>query len=87
MDAAECAQRSGVQVSDMTILIGPECGVRMIAGSDWPLEGLGRVHGAEMAYRVTQNPTGIRVEGRAEGRRCLMETSLPAHVARLLLGS
>ncbi len=87
MDAAECAERSGTVVSDLTILIGHQCGVRMIAGSDWPLEGLGRVHGAEMAYRISRHAAGIRLEGRGEGRRCVLETASPAATARLLLGS
>ena len=87
MDAAESALRSGGQVSDMTILISPEGGIRMVAGSDWPLESLGAYHGARMAYRVSQNQTGVRVEGRAEGRRCMLETAKPEFTARLLLGA
>jgi hypothetical protein len=85
MDAAESALRSGADISEMTILISPEGGIRMIAGSDWPLESLGRLHGARMAYRVSQNQAGIRVEGRAEGRSCILETAKPGYVARLLL--
>jgi hypothetical protein len=87
MDAAECAQRSGADLNEMTILIGREGGVRMIAGSDWPLEGLGRLHGAEMAYRISRNQAGIRLDGRSEGRRCVLETERPGYAARLLLGA
>ena len=87
MDAAECAQRSGADLSDVTILIGRECGIRMISGSDWPLESLGRVHGADMAYRISRNQAGVRLEGRAHGRRCTLETAKPAYAARLLLGA
>ena len=85
MDAAESALRSGAEISPMTILIGAEGGIRMIAGSDWPLESLGNLHGSRMAYRVSQNQAGIRVEGRADGRSCVLETTKPSHVARLLL--
>ena len=36
LDAAENASRAGHTPSDMTILISPEGGIRMIADSDWP---------------------------------------------------
>jgi hypothetical protein len=87
MDAAESALRSGAGISEMTILISPEGGIRMIADSDWPLESLGRLHGARMAYRVSQDRAGVRVEGRADGRRCLLETAKQSHIAYQLLNA
>ena len=71
----------------MTILVGRECGLRIIAGSDWPLDSLGRVHGAEMAYRLSRSNSGIQLEGKTQGRRCVLETARPAYAARLLLGA
>ena len=76
LNAAESAAGSGHSPSDMTILMTPQ-GIRMIAGSDWPLESLQLHHGAEMAYRVSQSAVIVRVEGRAGSRTCLFETVKP----------
>ena len=86
LDAAESASRSGQVCTDMTILIGPEGHIRMVADSDWPLESLARHHGAQSAYRVSEETGRIRVEGRDGMRRCLLESASPARIARLLLG-
>ena len=86
-EAAESTAEAGHIVTDMAILIGPEGGIRMIADSDWPLESLRLQHGAQMAYRVTQHQTSVKVEGRAGSRTCLFESEKPASVARLLLSS
>ena len=87
LDAAESAVQAGHTPSDMTILITAEGGIRMLADSDWPLDSLQQHHGAKMAYRVSQNASVVRVEGRADSRTCLFETQKPADVARRLLGS
>ena len=70
----------------MTILIGQDNGIRMIADSDWPLESLLLDRGARMAYRISSDSAGVRVEGREGSRRCVMEAASPARTARLLLG-
>jgi len=85
LNAAESAIESGHTPSDMTILIMPEGGIRMVADSDWPLESLQMHHGARMAYRVGQSASIVRVEGRAGNRTCLFETAKPERAARLLL--
>jgi hypothetical protein len=84
-DAAENAVRSGFTPSEMTILIGAEGGIRMLADSDWPLDSLQAHHGARMAYRVSQRATMVRVEGRAGSQTCLFETERPERAARHLL--
>jgi hypothetical protein len=84
-DAAENAVRSGHTPSEMTILIDAEGGIRMLADSDWPLDSLQAQHGAGMAYRVSQNASAVRVEGRAGSRTCLFETPRPERAARHLL--
>jgi hypothetical protein len=81
LDAAESAG----SCSEMTILIGQD-GIRMIANSDWPLDSLLWHHGARTAYRVSENRGSVRVEGREGSRRCVLESSSPSRVARLLLG-
>jgi hypothetical protein len=86
MDAAESASRQGQVCSEMTILIGPQGNIRMVADSDWPLDSLVWHHGAQSAYRVSERTGSIRVEGRDGTRRCLLASSSPARVARFLLG-
>ena len=87
LDAAENAVQAGQTPTDMTILITAEGGIRMVADSDWPLDSLKLHHGAKMAYRVSQDASHVRVEGRADSRTCLFETVKPGRVARLLLNS
>jgi hypothetical protein len=84
-DAAENAVRSGHAPSEMTIFIGAEGEIRMVADSDWPLDSLQAQHGARMAYRVSQRAEVVRVEGRAGSQTCLFETERPERAARLLL--
>ena len=71
LEAAESAVESGHTPSDVTILIGPEGSLRMVADSDWPLDSLQSFHGSNMAYRVSQRASMVRVEGRAGSRTCL----------------
>lgn len=87
LDAAESAVESGHTPTDMTILITAEGGIHMVADSDWPLDSLQSHHGAKMAYRVSQDASHVRVEGRAGSRTCLFETAKPERAARLLLNS
>jgi hypothetical protein len=86
MDAAENASRQGQVCSEMTILIGPQGHIRMVADSDWPLDSLARHHGAQSAYRVSERTGSIRVEGRDGTHRCLLESAAPSRIAKLLLG-
>jgi hypothetical protein len=87
LDAAENASRQGQVCSEITILIGPEGHIRMVADSDWPLESLARHHGAQSAYRVNERTGSIRVEGCDGARHCVIESVAHSHTARLLLGS
>jgi len=88
LDAAQSAASRGETASEMTILIGQDNGIYMIADSDWPLDSLALDRGAKSAYRVTGASSGaIRVEGREGLRRCIMESPTHAQTARLLLGA
>ena len=86
-EAAESAVQSGQEPSEVTILIGAEGGIRMIADSDWPLDSLQTFHAAQMAYRVSREQRSVRVQGRSGRQRCLFETARPNPAPRhLLLG-
>jgi hypothetical protein len=86
LDAAQSAASTGEACSEMTILIGQDNGIHMIADSDWPMDSLALDRGAKAAYRITGLDGRIRVEGREGPRHCVMETTHPARTARLLLG-
>lgn len=85
LDAAEAAAARGETCSEMTILIGHDGGIHMIANSDWPLDSLVLHHGARAVYRVAERNGNLTVEAREGRRRCLLE-SVPAYstLGRLL---
>lgn len=85
-ETAERAASDGHSLSSTTILISPTGGIQILADNDWPLESLQAYHGAQMAYRVSQQETAVRVQGRAGGKTCLFEADRPEKVARRLLG-
>ena len=85
LEAAESASSQGQLCSEMTILIGQDGAIRMLADSDWPLDSLAWYHGAKSSYRVSQRYGSVRVEGREGLRTCLMQSVSPAETARRLL--
>jgi hypothetical protein len=86
LDAAETAAETGHTSSHLTILLGCEGGMRMIADSDWPLDSLQTYHGASTVYRISQQRERVRVEGREGLRRCLLESPGSRLAAKLILG-
>ena len=85
LQTAESVRDGGPVEPDWTIMYVPEEGIRMVAGNDWPLESLQAHYGAQMVYRVQQQESMVRVEGRAGSRACLLESEKPKVVARRLL--
>ena len=55
-------------------------------GTGLPLDVLQQQHGSQMIYRVTQQESSVRLEGRAGSRTCLFEAEKPNWAARILLG-
>ncbi|MCP5120751.1 MAG: hypothetical protein GY953_58910 [bacterium] len=84
-DAAERSFEAGHSPSDLTILIGPNGGISLVADSDWPLDSLQAHRGARMVYRVSQRDKTVRLEGREGSRTCVFETAKPERAARRLL--
>jgi hypothetical protein len=87
LEAAESASAHGEACSEMTIVVGREGAITMLADSDWPLDSLASLHGARAVYRVKERSGTVSVEGREGSRTCLMESRTPAAIARQLLGS
>jgi hypothetical protein len=86
-DAAESAARSGHALSPMSVLIGVNGGIRLVADSDWSLESLRTHHGADMAFRVTGHDSRVTVEGRTNLQTCRLQSEEPARIARHILRS
>ena len=85
--AAESAAFAGHRPSDLTILIGTDGAIRMLADCDWPLDSLSRHHGARMAYRVREQNGKLRLDGKSGSQTCTLETRTPHSVARQLLAA
>ena len=88
LEAAESVTSSQSSLyPELTISIGPEGGIRMVTqGTGLPLDVLQQQHGSQMIYRVTQQESSVRLEGRAGSRTCLFEAEKPNWAARILLG-
>jgi hypothetical protein len=82
---AESASAKGETCSPMTILIGQDGAIRLLVDSDWPLDSLALHHGARSAFRVSADRGSLRVEGRQGLHACVLESSSPARIARLML--
>ena len=80
-EAAELASRAGQVPSDLTILIGAEGGIHMVADSDWPLDRLLEHRGARAAYRVGEQDGKVHLEGCSSSQSCRMETVTRAREA------
>ena len=87
LQAAENAALATSEPANMTILIGPEGGIHMLADSDWPLASLEAYHGARTLYRINQGQGRVSVDGRSGNQRCHLETEHPQAVARRLLAA
>ena len=86
LETAAASENAGLASrEDWTILVSPDGGLRMIAGSDWNLDALAAFHGAQAAYRARADGGRVRVEGRSRGRRCLLETAPPKGFLREML--
>ncbi len=86
-EAAERVSASGHAVSEFTILVGVEGGIRMLADSDWPLDRLLVHHGAQAVYRVGERGGKVSLEGRAGPLACRLEAEPPRRIACRLLNS
>ena len=88
LEAAESVSAAQSSIyPEMTISISPEGSIRMVTqGTGLPLDVLQQEHGAQMIYRITQQDSRVRLEGRAGARTCLFEAEKPDGAARILLG-
>jgi hypothetical protein len=73
LDGARAVASVEPASSEVAILIGRDGSIRTVSSPDWPLESLALKYGARLAYRVSRNRGRVRVEGRADCRRCVLE--------------
>jgi hypothetical protein len=78
------AQEGGSEDCEMSILVGLDGSIHMLAGADWALEPLRMHHGARAAYHVSRKAGGVRLEARSADESCLLETRPPARLPSLI---
>ena len=84
-ETATSAGGAELESGDLSILIGADGAIRLLMGSDWPLDSLEAHYGARAAYRVSRNENQVRVEGKSRNARCLLRSEPESSVARRLL--
>jgi hypothetical protein len=84
-ETAVSANGADLASGDMAILIGQDGAIRMLMGTDWPLDSLEAHHGARAAYRISHTGDRVRVEGKSASNSCLLESEPPAAVAKRML--
>ncbi len=77
MDAAISASGVGCATESMTVVIGAEGGIHILAHNDWPLDRLREERGARMAYRVEHADGRISVTGSTGTTSCRLESDRP----------
>jgi len=85
MEAAQAAAAAGGSEAGWTAFISGEGGWQMIAGVEYDPRALVWSRGAQAVWQVRRHGPYIRVEGWAEGRRCLLEAPAPARGAGCLI--
>jgi len=84
-ETATCAEGAELESGELSILIGADGAIRMLMGSDWPLDSLESHYGARAAYRVSRHDNQVRVEGKSRNASCLLRSESVSSVARRLL--
>ena len=84
-ETAASADSAELQSGDLAILIGQDGAIRMLMGTDWPLDSLQAHHGATAAYRVSRSGVQVRVEGKSRTGSCLLQSEPVSSIAKRLL--
>jgi hypothetical protein len=64
---------SGSGHEDFVLLIRPDGGLHFVMEAPFSIEAAAIHAGAATAYRITRSPDGVRVEGRAGARDCVLQ--------------
>jgi hypothetical protein len=86
LEAAVASGGVGFPTTDsMTVLIGSEGGIHILANNDWPLGRIAEERGAQRAYRVTRANGRVSVNGTDGTSTCRLETESPDSKLKQLL--
>jgi hypothetical protein len=85
LETATSADGVELESGNLAILIGQDGAIRMVMGSDWPLDSLQAHHGARAAYRVSRQASQVRVEGKSGAASCVLQSEPASAVAKRLL--
>ena len=67
----ETAERAG-ESGELNLLIGEDGVLRIVSEPGWRPEALAAHYGARAVYQVKHTAEGVRVEGQAGGRSCVL---------------
>lgn len=73
-----------LESGSLAILVSDDGAIRMLMGTDWPIDSLHSHYGAT-AYRVSCSGGQVRVEGKSRGASCVLESTTAAGAAKRLL--
>jgi FAD/FMN-containing dehydrogenase len=79
------AGQAGPEDCEISILVGRDGSLHMLAEAGWELEPLRAHHGAQAAYHISRRDGAIRVEARSAGECALLEQRAPGRRAPFLL--
>jgi hypothetical protein len=74
------ATSAGAEDCDLSILIGRDGGIHMIADSGWQIESLRAHHGAQTAYHVHRTSGNVRLEARSFNQSCVLACDRPERI-------
>lgn len=83
--AVEAAGKGFSTTESMTVLIGPQGGIHLLADNDWPLDRVASERGARMAYRIERSKERVELNGVEGSTVCHLEAELPNATAKRLL--
>ncbi|HLK67617.1 MAG TPA: hypothetical protein VKU19_29475 [Bryobacteraceae bacterium] len=78
------AQEAGPDAGELSILVGRDGIIHMVAGTEWALEPLRLHYGAKAAYHISRGPQGIRLEARSASETCVLQSQSPGRRLPLL---
>jgi hypothetical protein len=84
-ETAAGADSAVLESGALAILISQDGAIRMVMGTDWPLESLHAYHGASATYRVSRSRAQLRVEGKSRTGSCVLQSEPAALVAKRML--
>jgi hypothetical protein len=85
LETAAFTEGVELESGNLAILIGQDGAIRMLMGTDWPLESLQAQHSSRAAYRVRRLGSHVRVEGRSRTGSCVLESEAPGAIAKRIL--